>query len=977
MSDIKEINNEAEQSEQNQVAATNSTENAVQASEVQPVEASPNENVELSEEKAKQEEKEDEQLDSEQDASVEANSAEAVTDEAVASDVPVVTEGVQSDVVADAELIQPTDYAAMISNPYIIGGALAGIGLGLSTGDDDKIVNNNTGGGSTPAVPDPIVNDISGDNVVNGYSSLIINGGADPESTVTIMIGEQTFTTTASATGGFSLELTAEQVASIGEGEFTVSVSSANNGERQSETVTKTITIDTTFPTSVTEIDDNALTFGETATVTFTFSEEVVGFTVDDLEVVGGSVSNLQGSGTVYTATFTPDVDTEISDASIKITNGAFTDVAGNRGAASIVKDISIDTVKPTVTVSADATSFGKEGTTTVTFTFSEDPGTAFSLEDVTVIGGSLTSLTGTGLTRSATFTVESDFQGEGSITVSNAAYTDAAGNANDSSVLSGLTIDTKDPLITVDSFSVAENTTTVGTLTADEAVTFTIAAGDDGALFSIEDGVLSFSEAKDFETDSATYTVNVTATDVNGYSSTQAVNITLTDVNEAPTATAIDSQVIAVNTAASIDLSANFTDVDSDTLTFTLDGTLPEGLSLSTAGVLSGTATATAASSEFTITATDGELSVSQTFSLSVVNAPVLTTDLSLIGDNVLDVRSHIVLKVDQDIEAVSGKNITLTEASDVTGYQGETQLNSFTIAADSDLVTIDNDKGLIIIDVDANFDLDLASSYTLSVDDGAFLGTSTNQPSVAFDPVTFDTVIPVSGADTLGTLGQVDTDASIQNYLPVFLASDAGQAFASFGDSIKLQAASDAYNELTSTEKSEYEVLSTGAVAHMMSVTDGSLEAGQEWVSIEGLGIGSATTTNSATDGAVFALDASTSSYVFTFSDKDETNLVKTATDFAVFIDEFGADDNIYIDDAFNDVINDLSAAGVFAFGNGDEGSELFAGLVTADGDPRLIVGLEGDTVSEDNGIADPSVEGVSDALGLDDGTIAVITA
>ena len=977
MSDIKETNNEAEQLEQTQVAATNSAENEIQTSEEQVVEASSEENVKPSEEKAKQDEKEEE-LDASQEASsVESENADVATNEATASDVPVVTEGVQSDVVAESELIQPTDYAAMISNPYIIGGALAGIGIGMSTGDDDKIVNKNTGGGSTPAVPDPIVNDISGDNVVDGYSALIINGGADPESTVTIMIGDQTFTTTASATGGFSLELTAEQVAAIGEGEFTVSVSSANNGERQSETVTKTITIDRTFPTSETEIDDNALSFGETATVTFTFSEEVVGFTADDIEVIGGSISNLQGSGAIYTATFTPDVDTEITDASVKITNGAFTDVAGNRGSASIVEDISIDTVKPTVTVTADATSFGKDGSATVTFTFSEDPTSAFSLEDVTVVGGSLTSLTGTGLTRSATFTVESDFQGEGSITVSSAAYTDAAGNANDSSTLSGLTIDSKDPLFTVDSFSVAENTTTVGTLTADEPVTFTIAAGDDGALFTIEDGVLSFSEAKDFETDPATYTVNVTATDINGYTTTEAISVTLNNVNEAPTVSAIDSQVIAVNTLASVDLSANFTDVDSDTLTFTLDGTLPEGLTLSSAGILSGTATATATSSEFTITASDGELSVSQTFSLSVVSAPVLTTDLSLIGDNALDVRSHIVLKVDQDISAVSGKNITLTEASDITGYQGETILNSFTIAADSDLVTIDNDKGLIIIDVDANFDLDLASSYTLSVDDGAFLGTSTNQPSVAFEDVTFDTVTPVSGEDTLGILGQVDEAASIQNYLPVFLASDDGQAFAAFSDSVKLQAASDAYNALTGTEKSEYEVLSTGAVAHMMSVADGSLVEGQEWVSIEGLGIGSATTTNSATDAAVFALDASLSSYVFTFSDKDETNLVKTATDFAVFIDEFGADDNIYIDDAFNDVINDLSAAGIFAFGNGDEGSELFAGLVTADGDPRLIVGLEGDTVSEDNGIADPSVDGVNDALGLEDGTIAVITA
>lgn len=895
------------------------------------------------------------------------------------SQSPIVEQGIQSDVVAQSNEAATTDWGEMFSNPYVIGGAVAGLGIGLGSGDDDKTVINNGGTPSTPAVPVPILNDISGDNVVDGYSSLIINGGADPDSTVTITIGDQTFTTTASASGGFSLELTAEQVGNIGEGEFTVSVSSANNGERQSETVTKTITIDRTFPTSSTEISDDALIFGETATVTITFSEPVTGFTADDLEVVGGTVSNLQGSGSTYTAIFTPAANSELDNASIKVVNGSFTDIAGNRGSASIVENISIDTVKPTVTVAIGASSFAKAQTATVTFTFSQDPGAEFTLEDVTVVGGTLSDLAGTGLIRTATFSVEADFQGEGSITVNSAAFSDASGNGNDSASISALSIDAKDPTITVDSFSVSENTTTVGTLTADESVTFTIASGDDGALFSITDGVLSFIEAKDFESDSGTYIVNVTATDASGYTATQAISVTLTDANEAPTASAIEPQIIAVNTAASIDLAASFTDVDSDNLSFTLEGTLPEGLTLSTDGVLSGTPTNTAESAQFTIIASDGEFSTSQTFSLAVVSAPVITTELSNIGENVLDVRSHIVLKVDQDVQAVTGKNITLTEASDIIGYQGETQQNSFIIAADSDLVTIDNDNGLIIIDVDASFDLDLASTYTLSVDDGAFLGTSTNQPSVAFDSVTFNTVDPVSGADTLQNLGQIDTDASIQNYLPVFLASEEGQAFANFSDTIKLSAATDSYNALTSEQKSEYEVLSTGAVAHMMDTTDGSLVAGQEWVSIEGLGLGSATTTNSATDPQVFALDASTSAYVFTFSDQDASNLVKTATDFAVFIDEFGADDNIYIDDAFNDVANDLGASGIFAFGNGDEGSELFAGLVsTSQGaDPRLIVGLEGDIVSEDNGNADSSVDGVSSALGLDDGNSAVITA
>ncbi len=92
------------------------------------------------------------------------------------------------------------------------------------------------------------------------------------------------------------------------------------------------------------------------------------------------------------------------------------------------------------------------------------------------------------------------------------------------------------------------------------------------------------------------------------------------------------------------------------------------------------------------------------------------------------LDVRSNIVINVDKAVSGVSGKFITLTDNTAI-GYQGETNTNNFSIDVTSELVTIDNEKGLIIIDVDPNFDLDLSSSYTLSVDTGAFVSVDSQK--------------------------------------------------------------------------------------------------------------------------------------------------------------------------------------------------------------------------------------------------------
>ncbi|EKB19833.1 type 1 secretion C-terminal target domain (subclass), partial [Aeromonas veronii AMC35] len=86
-------------------------------------------------------------------------------------------------------------------------------------------------------------------------------------------------------------------------------------------------------PSVVVNIVDEQLTVGETSDVTFTFSEKVTGFELDDLIVVGGTVTGLTSAdgGQTWTATFTPDANFT-GTASVTVKPESYTDLAGNKG---------------------------------------------------------------------------------------------------------------------------------------------------------------------------------------------------------------------------------------------------------------------------------------------------------------------------------------------------------------------------------------------------------------------------------------------------------------------------------------------------------------------------------------------------------------------------------------------------------------------------------------------------------------------
>jgi hypothetical protein len=110
---------------------------------------------------------------------------------------------------------------------------------------------------------------------------------------------------------------------------------------------------DTTPPTVTITSNRLSLASGETATITFTLSEPVIGFTADDVAVSGGSLSGFAGSGAAYTATFTP-VSNAVAQGTITIAAGAFTDAAGNSNDSA---SLSISIVSPPTDITISSNS--------------------------------------------------------------------------------------------------------------------------------------------------------------------------------------------------------------------------------------------------------------------------------------------------------------------------------------------------------------------------------------------------------------------------------------------------------------------------------------------------------------------------------------------------------------------------------------------------------------------------------------------
>ena len=188
---------------------------------------------------------------------------------------------------------------------------------------------------------------------------------------------------------------------------------------------------DTTPPTIAIRSNKTALKAGDTALITFTLSEQATDFLLSDIAVTGGTLSNFAGSGTAYSATFTPNSNST-SQGSVSVGNFKFSDGAGNANEdgseANNFVFFNIDTIAPTIRLIASKTYLGLNEKPTITFTLSE-PSSDFDITDISVAGGTLSSFNGSGNTYSVVFNPNST--GLGYVSVSSSRFSDASQNFN------------------------------------------------------------------------------------------------------------------------------------------------------------------------------------------------------------------------------------------------------------------------------------------------------------------------------------------------------------------------------------------------------------------------------------------------------------------------------------------------------------------------------------------------------------------
>ncbi|MGG4046272.1 Ig-like domain-containing protein [Paenibacillus favisporus] len=193
--------------------------------------------------------------------------------------------------------------------------------------------------------------------------------------------------------------------------------------------------LDSKRPTATITIADSKLMAGQTTTVTFTFSEVVMGFDLSNLTVANGTLSNLSSSdgGKMWSATLTPASGVQEKTNAIKLDYTGVADLAGNVGEGTINSaNYEIDTVRPTATIVVADNELKSGETSLVTITFSEAV-PDFNLSSLTASNGTLSNLTSIdgGTTWTVTLMPKVDvIAADNFITLDNSRVHNAAGNS-------------------------------------------------------------------------------------------------------------------------------------------------------------------------------------------------------------------------------------------------------------------------------------------------------------------------------------------------------------------------------------------------------------------------------------------------------------------------------------------------------------------------------------------------------------------
>jgi len=225
-------------------------------------------------------------------------------------------------------------------------------------------------------------------------------------------------------------------------------------------------------------------------------------------------------------------------------------------------------------------------------------------------------------------------------------------------------------------SFSIAENNTAIGSVTATDADGDSLTYSISGSEINISSsGVLSFASAPDYETKNS-YTATVTVSDGTA-SVTQNITVNVTDVDEA-----IPNQAPSISSSASFSAAENqtaigsvtATDADGDSLTYSISGS---EINISSSGVLSFASAPdyeTKNSYTATVTVSDGTASTTQDITVNITDvneAPTISSSATFsAAENQTAIGSVTATDADGDslTYSISGSEINISSSGVLT---------------------------------------------------------------------------------------------------------------------------------------------------------------------------------------------------------------------------------------------------------------------------------------------------------------------
>ena len=326
---------------------------------------------------------------------------------------------------------------------------------------------------------------------------------------------------------------------------------------------------------------------------------------------------------------------------------------------------------------------------------------------------------------------------------------------------------------LSANSFDVAENTTAITTVAANDVdgddLTFSLTNSTDASFFSLDstNGALTFASAPDFETaqDSNgdnTYELELSVFD-GSHTTTQSISVTVTNVDEAPSfASANESLSVNENASGSV-YQAQASDPEQATLTYSTNGADAELFTInSSSGELSfktppdfETPGDSGADNVYnlTITAADGANQASQSLAITVTNvneAPAFAS--ASVNLNTDENDASFTHTVDAADDPDQGETLTYQLSGDDAAdfnFDASTRSLAFKTTPDYESPADQNTDNAYQITITASDgDLEATQAITITVanvEESPYFHSTTDHVEITEDPATEGTASPV----------------------------------------------------------------------------------------------------------------------------------------------------------------------------------------------------------------------------------------